>query len=117
MSYDINLVDKDGNMLFADNNHKYSGGTYALGGTKELWLNVTYNYSQIFRQVLGDKGIRTIYGMKAQDAIPILEQAASRLKNDVTDNYWEVTEGNAKLALLNLIGLAKLAPEGIFKGD
>ena len=31
-------------------------------------LNVTYNYGAIFRRVLGDEGIRTIYGKSWQRA-------------------------------------------------
>lgn len=32
-------------------------------------------------------------------------------------NYWDATEGNAKRALLQLVALAKLRPDGVWDGD
>lgn len=44
MSYDIRLCDPvTHETLEVDSPHLMAGGTYALGGTTELWLNVTYN--------------------------------------------------------------------------
>ncbi len=111
MSYDIQL----GGIEF-DTPHLLTGGTYAAGGTTEPWLNVTYNYSEHFNQVLGSQGIRAIYGMTASDSIPILQAAAKQLKGEVSTDYWEPTEGNARQALLNLVAIAEQAVrEG--KGD
>lgn len=118
MSYDINLCDPvTRDVLELDDPHDMRGGTYAMGGTREAHLNVTYNYGAIFRKVLGEKGIRTIYGMTGAESIPVLEAAASRLADDATDNYWDDTEGNAKRALLKLVALAKLRPDGVWDGD
>jgi hypothetical protein len=117
MSYDIRLVNDAGETLEAENPHTLTGGTYAMGGTSELWLNVTYNYGQHFYQVLGEKGIRRIYGMRAQDSIPLLTKAAQLLTDDVDPDYWKATEGNARKALLDLCALARMAPEGIWQGD
>ena len=118
MSYDIRLVDaetKEGVML--DNSHLLKGGTYALGGTREAWLNVTYNYSSIFYKILGEKGIRSIYGLTGKDSIMILSKAISELKDDVSDNYWEATEGNVRKALSDLLQLAIMKPDAIWDGD
>lgn len=47
MSYDIELCDPiTGVALELDAPHQMRGGTYALGGTREAHLNVTYNYSR-----------------------------------------------------------------------
>ena len=57
MSYDISLKDPvTKETIEVKDAHFMQGGTYALGGTKELWLNVTYNYGRIFRrpEVLGE---------------------------------------------------------------
>ena len=118
MSYDINLCDPvTHDVLELDVPHDMRGGTYAMGGTREAHLNVTYNYAPIFRRVLGDKGIRTIYGMTGAESIPVLEAAASRLADDATGNYWDATDGNAKRALLQLVALARLRPDGVWDGD
>lgn len=118
MSYDINLVDENGKAIQLKDKHHITGGTYAVGGTREAWLNVTYNYMRHFNRVFeGNKGIRTIYGMKAKDSIPILQKAANQLKGNTDPDYWKSTEGNAKIALLDLIELAKLCPEGAWNGD
>ena len=118
MSYDIELVHPvNGETLKLDSNHHMRGGTYCVGGTDEARLNVTYNYYKHFIRVLGDKGIRTIYGMSGVDSIPVLSNAVSQLADDVSDNYWEPTEGNAKASLIQLLTLAKMRPDGIWNGD
>lgn len=118
MSYDIELVDPvTKEVLYLDNPHVMRGGTYLAGGTTKCWLNVTYNYGQHFRDVLGEEGIRSIYGMSGAQSLPVLKAAAENLGDDVSENYWEPTEGNAKSALLQLIALAELKPHGIWAGD
>jgi hypothetical protein len=118
MSYDISLADPvTGETLALDNPHRLRGGTYALGGTTDCWLNVTYNYSEHFYRTIGEKGIRTIYGMSGAESIPVLESAIAQLGDDVDDDYWKPTEGNAKRALHGLLALARLRPDGVWKGD
>lgn len=118
MSYDIRLTDPvTHETLVLDAPHHMYGGTYAEGGTCELWLNVTYNYAKHYYRVLGDKGIRTIYGMTGAESIPVLQAAVDQLADDASDNYWEATEGNAKRALLQLLAMARLRPDGVWDGD
>jgi len=81
------------------------GGTYAIGGSSEADLNVTYNYSGHFHQVLGLRdGLRSFDGMKVEDALPILKRAIPQLDTDVSNDYWEPTEGNARKVLEILEG-------------
>jgi len=118
MSYDIELVDPvAGKVIELDEKHHMRGGTYAMGGTRELHLNITWNYSNHYYRIFGEKGIRTIYGMTGADAIPLLQAAADKLGDDVSEDYWKATEGNAKRALLQLIAMAKMRPDGVFQGD
>jgi hypothetical protein len=119
MSYDIYLKDPvTGEGVVLDHTHNLHGGTYEVGGTREAYLNVTYNYCEFFYRVLGWRGIRSIYGMTAKDSIPVLQEAADKLGQDATDNYWEGTEGNARLALLDLIHLAQMAPaDSVWEGN
>lgn len=118
MSYDIYLkepVTKE--VIQFDQPHQMKGGTYQIGGATEAWLNITYNYYPHFRRTIGEKGIRTIYGMTGAESLPILKDAMEQLGDDVHDNYWEPTEGNAKQALAGLVALAQLRPDGIWDGD
>lgn len=118
MSYDICLNDpKTGCVITFDEPIPVSGGTFALGGTREAWLNVTYNYGSHYRRVMGEKGIRTVYGMTGKESLPVLDAAIDALGDDVSSNYWDATEGNAKAALRNLALLAGLAPHGVWDGD
>lgn len=117
MSYDISLVDSTDEVIILDEPWDGQGGTYQVGGTHEAWLNVTYNYGEILRDVLGPGGIRSLYGKRAIDTIPKLEAAIDNLGDDVSGDYWEATEGNVKRALMDLVRLAKLAPHGVWKGD
>ena len=118
MSYDIRLKDPvTNNTIQFDEKHHLIGGTYEVGGTTHAWLNITYNYAPHFKRVFGEKGIRTLYGMTGADSIPLIEQAVDQLKNDVDENYWKPTEGNAKAALYGLLAFAKMRPDGIWDGD
>ncbi len=141
MSYDIYLVDPiTRETLELPEPHQMRGGTYAIGGTTSAHLNVTYNYGEHFWRVFeelpaprplapkwmhtryGDLpesfvGIRTIYGLSGAESLPLLDRAMALLKDDVTDDYWEATEGNAKRALMQLRALATLRPDGIWDGD
>jgi len=118
MSYDIRLVDDKGETIYLPESHALRGGTYALGGTTEAWLNVTYNYSQFFHAALdAEKGIRWLYGRRARDCVAALEKAIAVLGTTTDDDYWRATPGNAGAALNNLLTLARLCPDGIFQGD
>lgn len=140
MSYDISLTDpKSGETIQLDELHDIKGGTYALGGTREAWLNITWNYGEHFYRVFAPRpatdfdrrtwmgphrqdediveGIRVIYGLTGEESIPILRAAREQLGSDATDDYWEATEGNAARALQGLIDLALMAPHGVWKGD
>lgn len=118
MSYDIWLCDPvSKERIMFDEPHTMTGGTYAMGGTREAWLNVTYNYGGIYRRVMGDDGIRSIYGMTGAESLPLLVGAATILADDASDDYWEATEGNAKRPLLQLAAMARMRPDGIWDGD
>lgn len=102
MSYDISLCDPvTHETLEVDDMHFVAGGTRSIGGTRELWLNVTYNYGHFYYrpEVFGEGGIRSIYGKTGAESIPMLEKAISALGDDVDDSdYWHATEGNANVA-------------------
>lgn len=119
MSYDIQLCDPvTKETIRFDMSHEIRGGTYCLGGTKEAWLNITYNYGQHFYRVLdSDKGIRILYGKTGAESIPLLKDGITQLGDDVSDDYWEPTEGNAKRALHGLLAFAERRPDGIWEGD
>jgi len=119
MSYDISLRDPiTKEVLHLEEPHQLKGGTYAIDGTTEMWLNVTYNYLPFFRKTIDKKkGIRKIYRMTGKESIPILKKAIDQLGDDFNDDYWKPTEGNAKDALCNLLILAQMRPDGIWMGD
>ena len=126
MSYDINLLDPiTKNVIEIKDAHFLRGGTYKVGGSTELSLNMTYSYSEILHKVIQPKstpskdksGIRSLYGMTALETIPILEIAISKLKNDFDEDYWTPTEGNVKRALNNLLTMCKMRPDAIIDGD
>ena len=118
MSYDINLCDAvTGDRLLLSEPHQIRGGTYIMGGTSECWLNVTWNYGEHFYRIMGEKGIREIYGKTGAESAPLLENAIAQLGDDVSLDYWEPTEGNAKRALNGLLAFSKLRPDGVWSGD
>lgn len=118
MSYDIYLKDPiTGTTLELDKPHHMKGGTYAVDGTTEARLNITYNYRPVFCRVFGDNGIRSIYGLSGAASLPMLDKAISTLDDDTDSNYWAATDGNVKLALLQLRALAEMRPDGYWTGD
>lgn len=120
MSYDINLCDPvTMEPLHSEVPHMMRGGTYAMGGTTEMWINITYNYGGIYRrpEVFGKNGIRTIYGMTGAESIPALQKAIAALGNNVDPDYWKATDGNAKRPLTMLLAMAQMRPDGVWKGD
>lgn len=118
MSYNIKLCEPiDGETIQFEAAHMIRGGNYAISGTSEAWLNVTYNYGKHYRRVFGKKGIRTIYGMTGAESIPVIKAAMEQLGDDVSGNYWEATEGNAKKALAGLLAFAQMRPDGVWEGD
>lgn len=140
MSYDISLTDPvTKETIHFDDPHFMTGGTYALGGTKEAWLNITYNYAEWYYKdgVFPDKGedasgIRSIYGLYGADSIPVLQHAISVLESmdeDISEEelkkckeqgvsgYWLPTRQNAIKPLYQLLAMAKMRPDGVWKGD
>lgn len=119
MSYDIELVDpvtRERLTTPDDSVHHIKGGTYALGGTSDMWLNVTWNYSKIFQKAFQiDDGINILEGKSGAEAIPMLTEAISRLADDVDADYWKATEGNAKRALHGVLALCRMRPDGIIE--
>lgn len=141
MSYDIELKDPvSKETIEFDVPHQIRGGTYAVGGTTEAWLNVTYNYANwyykdgVFPKTSDGEslGIRTIYGMSGADSIPVLQNAIdvlNRLDEDLSvaeireyiskgvTGYWVPTKANAIKPLYQLLAFAKLRPDGVWRGD
>lgn len=118
MSYDISLVDPiTRETLELDSNHHMKGGTYAMGGTSEASLKVTYNYAPHYYKTVGEGGIRTLYGLSGAQSLSLLDKAISELGDDVDPDYWKATEGNAKRSLIQLKALAEMRPDRIWSGD
>ena len=119
VSYDIRLVDPvTKKQLRADSKHDIQGGLRVIGGTAELWLNITWNYGHFYYDLIdAENGIRAIYGLSGAESIPVLQKAIDQLGDDVADDYWADTEGNAKRALIGLLAFAQLRPDGIWEGD
>ena len=120
MSYDIELLDPvTRKTIEFDTPHQIKGGTYAMNGTTEAWLNITYNYGNLYYRdnVFGERGIRTIYGLTGAESIPILKKAIDGLGDDTNPDYWTATEGNAKKPLYSLLAFAQMRPDGIWNGD
>ena len=110
MGYGVRIIHADGRDVTLPEKHDIAGGTCAVGGTRNAWLYVTYNYGSIFRRLLGEGGINTLNGKRVKDAMPIIEKAIAALGDAKPDaDYWKATDGNVCKALANLKKLADLA--------
>lgn len=135
MSYDICLVDPvTKETLTVDVPHMMQGGTYALSGTDEMWLNITWNYADWYYKdyAFGKKGIRSIYGLSGAESIPVLKKVIAGLeasKEELSEGemqkytdqgvtgYWVGTRSNAIRPLYQLLAMAQMRPDGIWYGD
>ena len=122
MSYDISLRNPvTGETICIEDPHFMQGGTYQLGGTTELWLNITYNYAKYYYSVYPENGIREIYGKTGAESIPMLNKMISDIVEkegkEVDSDYWKATPGNAIAPLYQLIAMAKMRPDGVWGGD
>lgn len=114
MSYDIYFRDAvSEEIITLPYKHQLNGATYCLGGTKELIFNITFNYAGIYDQY--GFHVPQLNGMSAVAAMPILEGVIARLGDDVTEDYWQATEGNAKQALVKLLTMCQLRPDAVIK--
>ena len=110
-------------VLETEEKHEIKGGTYCVGGTTEMALNVTYNYSDIinkkFKELEIDNEIGSyayyLNGKTGAETIEPLKKIIASLKDDVDEDYWKPTEGNAKRALCGLLAFAQMRPDGVWR--
>lgn len=125
MSWDFDLCDPvTKKVLKTETKHEIKGGTYCVGGTTEMSLNITYNYSDIINGKMKQLDIASnddyssyayyLSGKTGAETIDPLKRLISSLKDDVNDDYWKATEGNAKKALCGLLAFAQLRPDGVW---
>jgi hypothetical protein len=117
VSYDIRFT-VGGETVELDEPHQLRGGTYAVGGTYQAELNITYNYGRFYREAFGERGIRELYGLTAAQVSPLLATAVKELGTERAADYWAATRGNAGAALADLLALARLCPpDAVLGGD
>ncbi len=121
MSYDVKLEGEDGQPVKVERHSE--GGTcavvsivngVAVPGTDSAELNVTWNYSWIYRDHFHPAGLSWIHGKKAKDVTEVLEKAVKELGTKRDEDYWAKTKGNAGYALSILLKWAKKYPEATF---
>ena len=114
MSYDIYFKDPvSKKTIELAEPHFMQGGTYVVGGCKELWLNITYNQSANYSK--HNFYITDLDGKTALDVIPELERVISELGDEVDDDYWKPVDGNSKRALIQLLTMAKMRPDSVIE--
>ena len=111
MSYWVYLQNKHGGTLPVDRHME--GGTFVVSGNPMAELNVTYNYSDVYRLI--NFSISDLNGKRAGDYIEILTELVKKFGDKPYDDYWAPTPGNAGHALSILLAWAKQHPDGIFK--
>ena len=133
MSWDVDLCDPVTNeVLELDNPHFMRGGTYAVDGTREMSLNITFNYTRFYNDAFKG-GFRALDGVSAVESIPILKAAIEKIKDPLTPDlsqeeredyesqqatgYWMPTKENCLRPLYQLLSLAQMRPDGVWRVD
>jgi hypothetical protein len=110
MSYWIYL-EQDGKTVQVDGHEE--GGTYALGGTTDAELNVTYNYSRVYHP--HDFSLKDLSDKTGGETSARLAELVSELGTDQSEDYWEPSDGNAGHALNVLLSWAKQHPRAVWR--
>lgn len=113
MSYDMALM-RDGGICTYDAPVERRQGTYQVGGSTQAEINITYNYSKIFRREFGDGGLSRLEGVSGKDSVVLLDAVISRLKDDAHEDYWQATEGNARVCLMEMRAMARDFPDAVW---
>lgn len=94
MSWDCRLVNDKGETIALKEKHQLKGGTYAIGGTNERWLNVTYNYDKYIRECSDfPEGLDSLNDKSGIDSVKMLDNAIQLLEKKYKKNSrWVVSE-------------------------
>lgn len=112
MSYGVYIVDKEGHVLHDHSPRVSLGGTYNVNSCLAEF-NITYNYSGIIAAALQkDSGLRSLDGQLCMNTINDLVNAILVLDQNVHEDYWVATEGNVRIALVQLLNMAVNNPFG-----
>lgn len=113
MGWSIDLSDDSGIVKVPVHNE---GSTLTVGGNVDASINLTWNYSKFYYDVVDKKkGLKWISGKKAKNTISRLTKAVKALGVDFSGDYWIATPGNAGKALATLLSWAKIHPEAIWE--
>jgi hypothetical protein len=115
MGYDIYLVNTKTKKTVKVPLHR-EGSTFALGGSEEAKVAITFNYSEFFYEHIDkEKGLEWLNGKTGLEVAPKLATAICKLGQTADDNYWKSTPGNAGKSLNVLLKWVFLHPEAIFE--
>jgi len=90
------------------------GGTYAVGGSSDAELNVTYNYGEVFS--LFGWSLKKLHQVRAGDTVDALEHLAAKLPNKpYKADYWAPTPGNAGAVVHRLLAWARQHPDATWR--
>lgn len=115
MGYDLGLYNDNDEPVTVPN-YKL-GSVYALGGSTEAEIKVTYNYSPVFSEVFPENGIRWLYGKSGKETVETLKGAVKKLGTVTSGDYWECTHGNVGYVLALLLQWAIFHPDAKWNGD
>lgn len=116
MGFSIALVDKDTRDPVQVRPFS-AGSVYAIGGSDEADISITYNYSKLYARVPSwdGKTLRNLVrDQRAGDILPKLREGLAHLGSEKSADYWEPTPGNAGAILKILVGWAEDNPDAIF---
>lgn len=111
MSYDVSLLSRATGDVLEMAEPFVDGGTYAVGGTTECYLNITYNYSRVYGTL-----VRDLDGKGVHETIADLRAFVAQYQDELPDrDYWAPTPGNAAKAIRRLLSFATAHPDGVWR--
>lgn len=86
MGYGVYVM-KDGDVCVVDENLPYEGSNVCVGGANRLSMTVTYNYSELFGDVLGGDSLRQFDGAPVKCTVGKLRDGIEKLSG-MDDGPW-----------------------------
>jgi len=115
MSWNVRLMQNGVSAEIVEVRPHLEGGVIEVGGCSFADMSVTYNYSALLSEALGQGFVETFNGQSAGAVAPLLMSAIIVLGGDHPGhNYWAATPGNTAHALAVMLSWALQHPDAIW---
>jgi hypothetical protein len=117
MGYGVSLKNPTTGEIVELESPQSEGSTFAIGGSVDARMGITYNYADIYR-LFNFNVTDDLNGKKAGETRKVLKKLVKKLgTRQYSRDYWAPTPGNAGHALSILLDWANSNPDAVWEVD